>query len=219
MRRVDPLSAMFDGRVLMAMGVYALLAATEPFLERWIERVFDDNPPVLWFQEHLGIPLLRAACVVIFVYLAYPSLFGLREAPPLGTLLAAHAGATSTLLGVAFLVALISPVVPLLYRHPELVLPIQGMLATALLFEWLTDWLHMSSVSPWPGTDVMLLAAAGAWLMHRLARRIGRLLGASADAATGRAGYDVLAVHVITMIAQLPVILIYGTGLAARIAI
>ncbi|HMM74833.1 MAG TPA: hypothetical protein PJ986_03920 [Gammaproteobacteria bacterium] len=216
---MDFLSAMFDGRVLMAMGVYALLAATEPFLERWLERVFHDNPPALWFQEHLGIPLLRAACVVIFVYLAYPSLFGLREAPPLGTLLAAHTGATSTLLGIAFLVALLAPLVPPLHHHPEFVLPIQGMLATALLFDWLTEWLHMSSVSPWPGTDVMLLAGGGAWLMHRLARGIGRLLGESADAATGRAGYDVLAVHVTTMIAQLPVILIYGTGLAARIAI
>lgn len=219
MRRVDALSAIFDARVLMAMGVYALLAATEPFVERHIERVFHDNPPVLWLQEHLGIPLLRAACVVCFVYLAYPSLFGLREAPALGALLAAHAGATSTLLGIAFLVALFAPIVPVLHRHPELVLPIQGMLATSLLFEWLTEWLHMSAVSPWPSIDVLLLVGAGAWLMHRLARRVGRLIGESADAATDRAGYDVLAVHVITMIAQLPVILVYGTGLAARIAI
>ena len=219
MRRVDLLSAMFEGRVLVAMGVYALLAATEPFLEQGIERACDDNPPALWFFEHLGLPLLRAACIIAFVYLAYPALFGLRDAPALGTLLAAHAGATGTLLGIAFLVALFAPLVPLLHRHPELVLPIQGMLATALLFEWLTEWLHMSSVSPWPGSDVMALALGVAWLMHRLARRIGHLLGTSADAATGRAGYDVLAVHVVTMIAQLPVILIYGTGLAAQIAI
>lgn len=219
MPRVDFLTAMFDGRVLMATGLYALLAATEPFLERWVERVFHDNPPALWFQEHLGIPLLRAACVVLFVYLAYPSLFGLRVAPDLGTLLAAHTGGTSTLLGIAFLVALVSPVVPVLYRHPELVLPIQGVLATALLFDWLTDYLHMTAVSPWPGADVMVLAFGSAWVMHRLARGLGRRLGEAADAATGSAGYDLLAVHVITMIAQLPVILIYGTGLAARIAI
>lgn len=219
MRRVDLLSAMFDGRVLMAMGAYALLAATEPFLEQWIERACGDNPPALWFLEHLGLPFLRAACVIVFVYLAYPALFGLREAPALGALLAAHAGATSTLLGLAFLVALFAPVLPLLCRHPEFVLPIQGMLATALLFDWLTEWLHMTAVPPWPGTDVMLLAGGLAWAMHRLARHLGRVIGDTADAASGRSGYDVLAVHVVTMIAQLPVILVYGTGLAARIAI
>ncbi|MCC7122558.1 MAG: hypothetical protein IT493_13470 [Gammaproteobacteria bacterium] len=219
MRRVKLPWTMFDGRVLMAMGVYAVLVGSEPFVERLITRVCHDNPPALWLLEHLGIPLLRAACVVIFVCLAYPSLFGLRDAPALSTLLSAHAGAMSTLLGIAFLVALLAPVVPVLYRHPELVLPLQGMLATALIFDWLTEWLHMSSVSPWPGLDVMLLACAVAWTMHWLAHRLGHLLGTAADRATGRAGYDMLAVHMMTMVAQLPVILIYGTGLAARIAI
>ena len=219
MRRVEFIDAMFNRQVLLATGVYAVLAALEPFLERWITQVFHDNPPALWFQQHLGIPLLRTACVLLFVHLAYPGLFGLRAAPDLHMLLAEHETGPSTMLGLAFLVALVAPVVPMLHRHPELVLPIQGMLATAFLFDWMTDYLHMSSISIWPGTDIMALAFAGAWIMHRLGRRLGRLVGETADAMTDSAGYDSLAVHVVTMLAQLPVILVYSTGLASQIAI
>ena len=219
MRRVDFIAAMFDGRVLLAMGIYAVLAALEPFIEVFIERHFETNPPARWFWEHLGIPLLRAACVVLFVHLAYPGLFGLREAPDLQALLAAHEAGPSSVLGFAFVLALIAPVVPLLHRHPEFVLPLQGMLATSFLFAWLTDYLHMNAIPVWPGADVMVLVLIGAWLMHRLARYAGRAIGETADSLADTRGYDSLAIHIVTMLAQLPVILIYSTGLAAQIAI
>ncbi len=219
MRRVDFIAAMFDGQVLLAMGVYAVLAALEPCIEVFIERHFEANPPAHWCWEHLGIPLLRAACVVLFVCLAYPGLFGLRVAPDLQALLAAHEAGPSAVLGLAFLLALMVPVVPLLHRHPELVLPLQGMLATAFLFAWLADYLHMTAVSVWPGADVMMLVLIGAWLMNRLARFAGRALGETADTLANTRGYDTLAVHIVTMLAQLPVILIYSTGLAVQIAI
>jgi len=216
---VNFIDALCDSRVLFSIGIHAALATLEPYLEFWIERRFHDNPPALWLREHLGLPLLRAACVVLFVYLAYPALFGLREAPALTSLLAAHEGGTSTVLGVAFLVALAAPMVPLLCRHPELVLPVQGMLATAFVFSWLTGYLHITSASVWPGIDVMVLVGIAAWLMHRLARYFGRLLGETADAAAGTRGYDRLVVHVVTLLAQLPVILIYSSALATQIAI
>jgi hypothetical protein len=216
---VNFFAAIFNGQVLFAIGVYAVLAALEPFLELFIERHCHDNAPALWCWEHVGIPLMRAACIVLFVHLAYPGLFGLREAPDLQVLLAAHEAGPSSVLGVAFLLALFAPVLPLLHRHPELVLPLQGMLATAFLFAWLTDYLHMNAISVWPGIDVMALVIAGAWLMHRLARLAGRALGETADSLNDTRGYDTLAVHVVTMMAQLPVILIYSTGLANQIAI
>ena len=95
------IDALCDGRVLLAIGIHAVLAMLEPCLEFWIERRFHDNPPALWLREHLGLPLLRAACVVLFVYLAYPALFGLREAPSLMVLLAAHENGTSTVVGAS----------------------------------------------------------------------------------------------------------------------
>jgi len=216
---VNFIDALCDSRVLFSIGVHAVLAALEPWLEFWIERRFHDNPPALWLREHVGLPLLRAACVVLFVYLAYPALFGLREAPSLATLLAAHENGTSTVLGVAFLVALAAPVLPLFQRHPELVLPVQGVLATAFVFDWLTGYLHITAATVWPGLDVLLLMGVTAWLMHRLAHHAGRRIGALADATTDSSGYEALVVHVVTLLAQLPVILVYSTTVAAQIAI
>lgn len=218
MPAVTFLDALLTPRILLAGGVYALLAVLEPFLEHAIERRCHDNPPALWCVEHLGLPLLRAGCVVLFVWLAYPALFGLRVAPDLAALLAPHEHGTSTAVGVAFLVALAAPVLPILHRHPEFVLPVQGMLATALLFTWLTDYLHATRATVWPGADTLLLAGLVAWGMHRIAATAGRALGATADGIHGTDGWDRIATHVTTLLAQLPVILIYGMGLARQIA-
>lgn len=208
-----------SGQILAAMAVYGVLAALEPFLEAWLEHAFDDNPPALWSWAHVGVPLLRAALVLGFVFMSYPALFGLREGPPLATLLAAHDSGPSVVLGVLFLVALFSPILPIFHRHPEFVLPVQGVLATAFLFNWLTDYLHMTTVSVWPGFEIAIAILGSAYLMHRLARRIGYHFGAAIDSGRGTRGFDVLLIHVVTMLAQLPVVLIYSVGLSQQIAI
>jgi hypothetical protein len=204
-----------SGRMLTGIVLFGLLAAAEPFLEEFVERVFADNPPAHWSWTHLGEPLLRAVLVLGFVLFTYPMLFGLREAPPLDVLLAAEEARASTVLGVLFLLALCAPVLPVVLSHPEFVLPAQGILATGFLFSWLTSWLHISAVSLWPGADLAFAIVLTAWLARRFAASTGR----AADAATGRAGCDARLTHVITLQAQLPVIILYAVGLGRQIAI
>ena len=92
-------------------------------------------------------------------------------------------------------------------------------LATALLFTWLTDYLHITRATAWPGADTLLLVGLIAWGMHRIAAAAGRALGATADGIHGTDGWDRIATHVTTLLAQLPVVLIYGLGLARQIAL
>ena len=94
-----------------------------------------------------------------------------------------------------------------------------GALATAFLFDWLTEYLHITAATVWPGFDVLLQMGLAAWLMNRIAHHAGRRLGGMVDAATDTNGYEALVVHVVTLLAQSPVILIYSTALAAQIAI
>ncbi|MGD9603486.1 MAG: hypothetical protein AB7O21_11875 [Gammaproteobacteria bacterium] len=216
---MEILDILLNSRVVMAVVLFGILAGAEPFLEQRIARHFAGNPPALWAWEHVGLPLLRAALVLGFVYLAYPALFGLREAPGLGLLLAAEEARTSTVLGVLYLLALLAPVIPLFYAHPEFVLPLQGILATAFLFKWMTAYLHINTVSLWPGSDLAAAIVLTAYLAHRIGRRLGQRVGSSIDALHDRHGFDALATHVLTLQAQLPVIVIYATGLARQIAI
>lgn len=208
-----------SGRMLFGIVLFGLLAAAEPFLENLVARRFAGNPPAHWSWAHLGVPLLRAALVLGFVLFTYPTLFGLREAPPLGVLLAAEEARASTVLGALFLLALLAPALPVLLSHPEFVLPAQGILATGFLFSWMTSWLHISAVSLWPGGDLACAIVLTSYLAHRLARRFAFTVGRAADAATERAGFDTLLTHVITLQAQLPVVILYAAGLGRQIAI
>ena len=169
--------------------------------------------------EHLGVPFARAALVLGFVYFAYPALFGLREAPGIQRLLAAEDARISTVLGVLYLLALLAPVLPLFYSHPEFVLPMQGILATAFLFKWMTSYLHMTAITLWPGGDLAFAILLTAYLAHRVGRRVGYQLGVTVDVLQERRGFDALLTHVLTLEAQLPVIVIYAAGLGRQIAI
>jgi len=213
------LDILLNSRLLVAIAVFGVLAGAEPFFERWVEHNFAANPPALWWWERLGILFVRSLLVLGFVYFAYPALFGLREAPAINLLLNAADARTSTVLGVMYLLALIAPVLPIFYSHPEFVLPVQGMLATAFLFKWMTSYLHVTAVTLWPGAELMLAIVLTSYLAHRIGRRLGYRLGASADAVHSRARFDALLAHVLTLQAQLPVVVIYAAGLGRQIAI
>ena len=81
------LDVLLCSQLWLAMAIFGLLAAIEPFFERWMTHFFAHNPPALWIWEHLGGPFTRAALVLGFVIFSYPALFGLREAPGIELLL------------------------------------------------------------------------------------------------------------------------------------
>lgn len=211
------LDMLLGSQLWLAMAIFGLLAAIEPFFERWIAQFFAANPLALWRWEHLGVPFARAALVLGFVVFSYPALFGLREAPGIERLLTTEDARTSTVLGIMYALALLAPVLPRFYSHPEFVLPLQGILATAFLFKWMTSYLHMTAVTVWPGYDLVFAILLTSYLAHRLVQRIGCPLGATALHA--RRGFNVLLSHVIMLQAQLPVIVIYAAGLGRQIAI
>ncbi|MSR15270.1 MAG: hypothetical protein EXR86_12030 [Gammaproteobacteria bacterium] len=213
------LDILLNSQLLVAMLIFGVLAALEPFLETWIERAFVDNAAALWSWEHFGVPFVRAALALGFVYCAYPALFGLREAPSIATLLAAEDARTSTALGALYVLALLSPVLPIFYSHPEFVLPIQGILGTAFLFKWMSSYLLIPAIGLWPGLDFACVIVLTAYLAHRIARRMGVAIGGTVDQFGERRGSDALLTHVITLQVQLPVIVLYAAGLGRQLAI
>jgi uncharacterized membrane-anchored protein len=99
------------------------------------------------------------------------------------------------------------------------VLPMQGILATAFLFKWMTSYLMIDTIGLWPGIDIATAIVLTSYLAHRIGRRLGAHVGDSMDKVLERSGYDAVLTHVASLVAQLPVVVIYAAGLARQIAI
>lgn len=208
-----------SGGVWIAIAVYAALALTEPFIESRLHRSFSDNPAMQWSWDRFFSPLLRAITLVVFVYLAYPGLFGLRVAPSVVELLTGSEARLNTVIGNLFFAGFVASLLPGFSKHPEFVLPLQGCLAAGYFFFWLTTYLGITTASLWPGLDVLLAMLIVSYTGHRLGGHLGRAIGAWVDGRHETQGYDRVTAHVVELLAQIPVIVLFGYGLGRQIAI
>ncbi|NIR59223.1 MAG: hypothetical protein GWO02_06730 [Gammaproteobacteria bacterium] len=204
--------------LLVAGGVYALLALGLLIGEGALLERLRHVPVSAWIAERVGLPLARAALVIAFVLLAYPAIFGLDgRAPPLGEVLAAEGGRLHVLLNGVFAAGVLLPLVPVLGAVEALVLPVQGAAAATLLFGWTAVAAGAPQTAPWAGwaaaAALVLIAAVG----HRASLWAGARLGPVIDrrfAVTGGAG---LVYEGLVLLCQLPAIVVYGRALGARL--
>lgn len=213
------LNVITSAEILVAVMVYGLLAMIEPFIESWLHDVFKANLPFQWVWDQFFAPLLRAIMLVVFVSFAYPALFGLTVAPGLGELIAGEEASVSKVVSLLFLIGFVASLIPGLGRKPEIVLPVQGILAAGYVFYWLTSYLGVTTATLWPGVDIALTMICLSFFAHRLGRALGKLLGDRLDKALGRSGYDLVIVHAVELLAQIPVVLLFGLGLGRQLAI
>jgi hypothetical protein len=158
---------MMMGRLLLAVLAYGLLTAGMAILASRVSARLQASASH-WLWEHLYLPLLRAAALVAFVVMAYPTIFGLGDAPGFGVLLAAGDNRFSELLALMFVLTLLLPLLPR-FGLPQLVLPVQGLAASALVFSWLADTAGRADISLWPGPKTVLLILGLSYAAHRLA--------------------------------------------------
>lgn len=215
---MSPLSVLLSFEIIFAITIFSVVAISEPFLEKWLHDLLDDSPPFCLGWDYFFAPLLRSTAIVLFIYLAYPALFGLQVAPTIEELMAIESAKTSSLLGIMFLIGLLLPVIPALNRHPEFVLPIQGAIAAAYVFSWLAHYLHITTANIWPGFDMFVVMVLCSYLGHRLASRIGGNLGQTLDSRFETDGLTTVTQYTVELLVQIPVILVYGYGLGRQLS-
>lgn len=137
------------------IGLLATLVAIEP----WLLRSLSHPAWVDWSIQHVMLPLARSSCVLVFIVLGYPDLFGLSQAPALGPLLSQE-NRWSHLLNLSFALSMALPLLPTLERFPGAVLPLQGFLLLALLFQWATP--DAVNTSLWPSLQAWAALALAA---------------------------------------------------------
>ncbi|MCC6201842.1 MAG: hypothetical protein IT494_02420 [Gammaproteobacteria bacterium] len=206
-------------RVVGAVLVFAAAAMCEPLLESWLTRLLRGNGAFDWCWERLLSPLLRATLIGALVAALYPALFGLIEAPTLGRLIALGHARVNLLLGALFLLTLVLSALPVISRHPALALPLQGILATAMLFSWLADYLGATNALLVTGWLQLLLLVILAVTSYRIANIGAARLGARLDAAASVSGSQAILRQGLLLLAQGPLIVLYGHTLGRQIAI
>lgn len=205
--------------VLLALLLFAAIGLAEPFVEHRLHSALEGNHAFHWAWEHFFAPLARAAALVAFVWIAYPAIYGVQFAPEFAALIGESALQLNSLLGVLFMCTLLLPLFPLFANRVELILPLQGLIATATVFDWYTDYLGATAANAWPGTPAAALIAAIVIFGHRLAARLGHIAGHWLDDAFITRGFERIVPNALELLAQAPVMLLYGFALGRQIAI
>ena len=206
----------FSHDLIIAYLVYLVSILVLLPLFAWIHNRLN-HVSLQWSWEHVGMPLLRAALMVVFIFIAYPLIFGIRDAPSLAMLLAEDEMRIHYLINVIFVITLLFPVIPVLGRWNEFILPSQGMAASMFLFSWMTGALGIKNVSYWPGFDILACILVIAIITHYLAIYISRHLGYFLDKQFNVLNSGKILYMGIILFMQSPSILVFSLALGRQL--
>jgi hypothetical protein len=203
--------------MLLALFLFAVISVVVELLGYRVLLTVSEVAASSWAMEHAVIPAARALALVIFILTAYPVLFGVDTAVPVGELLAIDRMRLTTLVNIIFLLSLLLPLLPLLSRMPALVLPIQGIAAATMLFRWWADTQTITNIVFWPGLTIVAALAGLAFLTHEIAKFLAHHLEKILDAKLHRTGTGRLIYRTVIMVSQVPVILLYTLSLGRQL--
>lgn len=207
---------LFSPMMLVAMLAYGLLTvlivAVHHFLLGRMETLTSR-----WLLESIHIPLLQAGAVLLFLLMAYPLLFGLNDGPPVEGLLHQDKRRFGLILGAIFFIGLLAP----LLRIPNvaaLVLPVQGIVASALLFSWAADSLGLENYSVLPGGLATVSILVLAVTTYSAAAYMAEMLESGSQELFERSGIHTLLSDGLILVMQLPCILVYTLSVGEQLS-
>ncbi len=156
--------------------------------------------------------------LMVFILMAYPVIYGIEQAPSLSILLSEDDLRINYLINLIFIVSLLFPLIPILGNWHELVLPLQGIAASMMIFSWLVSGLGVSEYSFWPGWEVVLGCLALGVFTHWLGVQISQLIGHKLDKAFNVIDSGELFARGLILLFQSPVILIFSTSLGRQLS-
>ncbi|HEC19046.1 MAG TPA: hypothetical protein ENI97_06840 [Gammaproteobacteria bacterium] len=209
--------SLFHPQLLFALAVFGLVSVLVEVVAYKVLLVVADVPPSHWLVAHTILPGARALALVCFILVAYPVLFGVESAPAIGTLLAGGQLRLTSLVNVVFLLSLLLPLVPLFSRWPAVVLPLQAIAASGMVFHWLADSHSITDIHYWPDHGTLLSLLFIAFITHALAKWLSLQLEKRIDRLIDRRGSEPLIYRSVVMLMQVPVILLYTLTLGRQL--
>jgi hypothetical protein len=210
------ISIVFSTEFIIATASYAIIIMLAlPCFDR-IHRVLEHSI-LQWSWDKIGMPFLRAVLMLLFLLLAYPVIFAISDAPPVIALLDNDELRVNYLINLIFVVTLLFPLIPVLGKWEELILPAQAITASAMLFSWLAADLGIKNIQYWPGIITVISILVIAFLSHWLALAVSHFLGDAIDEkfSVEHAGH--LLSRALVLFMQSPAILLYSAALGRQL--
>lgn len=203
-------------QTIFALICYCLgLVIALPIFEHLHEKL--EHHSLQYFWDKIGMPILRACLLMFFVYLAYPLSFGMEQAPGWPEIISNNDARMNLLFNIIFLVTFVYPILPIIGKADALMIPLQGMIASMIVFNWLAEYTGLKDYSLLPGIDTFVVIIIFGSATFFLAKSIAKVIGNWLDNILHREGYEILVFHAVIMIMQTPIIYLYGHSLGKQI--
>jgi hypothetical protein len=171
----------------------------------------------LWCWDNIAAPLLRTFLILFFLLLAYPIIFAVKDSPHILALLKAEDLRINYLINLIFVVTILFPLIPILGKREELILPIQAITASAMLFSWLASELGVADIRYLPGLYSLLTIVALAFLTYWLAQKIAHYFGDAIDEKLNLKDSGTLLSRALILFMQSPAIAVYCSALGRQL--
>ena len=202
-------------RILIALIIELVLAVPLIFALEELREKIEDSVVLKWMVDHIGMPFVRVVLILIFILSAYPALYGIEQLPSLGSVLFEHSERIHSLINWLFITSLAIPFLPMVGVIPAFVLPIQSILATALLFNWATR--DVLDISLMPNLFILALFIILSIVTHKIAKLFAEFMGHSFQHKIDKQDMANLVYESTLLVFQLPAILVYGYYLGWQI--
>jgi len=209
---------LFNKTIIAAILIFTLLSITIEIIGWKLLLYFQDANVNEWMLERIFIPLARAIALMIFILLCYPILFGITQAPSLESLLTSGSHRINLLMNVLFVLPLMFSLVPVFGRIPALLLPIQGIAGSTLVFSWMQAATpHSREIHYIPGLSIVIVILLMALITHRLAKWLSVFISDYINDRYQILDSEKIIYRILIVATQLPVILVYTRGLGAQL--
>lgn len=206
----------FHQQTFFAIFFYCTSVIAAIFLFAFIQEK-SNNPFTDCCWDKIGLPLIKTFLIIGFIYLIYPINFGISSAPSFNELLSAGDRRSNFLINMIFLLTFFFPLIPVIGKWDELIIPLQGILASMIVFSWLCQKSGIADYHLFPDFKILAFIIIISIITHWLARYISEHFGDHFDKMLHREGFKVLLFKGVILIMQSPVIFVFGIFLGDQI--
>jgi hypothetical protein len=176
-----------------------------------------NNSYLQFCWDKIGMPLIRTFLIIAFILLTYPVNFGITSAPSIAEIFSHDEMRSSFLINMIFLLTFFFPLIPIIKKWEELIIPLQGILASMIIFSWLCQGLNFEDYHLFPDFRTMSFIVIISLITHWLAKYFAAHFGEYLDKLYHREGFQILIFNAVVLIMQSPVIFIFGNYLGKQL--